>query len=233
MLGGSASGRDIAVEISKRANNVILSHRGEKQMCELPSNVAECDPLKGISPNGHAILEGGQQCSVDSIVFCTGYLYDLPFLDKSCGVQIKENRISPLYKQVFNINSPSMAFIGVPSIVCPFQMFTMQAEWITNVFEGKTILPEKATMLQDSNAEFQQSREAGIPVKYFHRLDKGTNLDYFKTIVNYGNVKPLSTVVEKMFIKVKEERETNLLNYRDREYVVINDREFQIMDKES
>lgn len=229
VLGGSASGRDIAVEISRCADKVLLSHRGDAGICELPKNVTEHQPIKMVDNDGKLILMDDERCSVDAIVFCTGYLYEFPFLHESCGITVKENRVSPLYKQMFNIHNPSMAFIGVPSIICPFHLFSMQARWIINVLTGASKLPSKKEMMKDSDEELRLSLEAGIPEKYFHRFDKGTNLDYFKVISTFGNVEPIKTVFEKMFVKVKQEREQNLLYYRDREYVVKNDNEFEII----
>lgn len=229
MLGGSASGRDIAVEISKCAEDVILSHRGERGLCELPKNVKEHPSIKMIDDDGSMVLMDDQRYHVDALLFCTGYLYDFPFLDESCGIRVEQNRVSPLYKQIFNVRKPSMAFIGVPSIVCPFHLFSMQARWILNVLDGTTKLPSEEDMLKDSEEEFQNSLQAGIPEKYFHRFDKGSNLDYFKVLSRVGRVTPIKTVLEKMFLKVKKERDQNLLSYRDKEYVIKNDKEFEII----
>jgi len=228
VLGGSASGRDIAVEISRCANEVLLCHRGELGMCELPSNVKERPSIKMIADDGSVVLNDATQCSVDGIVFCTGYLYDFPFLHESCGVKVERNRVSPLYKQMFNVNHPSMAFIGVPSIVCPFHLFSIQARWVMKVLEGTAILPSKEEMLKDCDEELRSRLEAGIPEKYFHRFDKGENLEYFATLSKVAELEPLKVVFEKMFLKVKQERERNLLYYREKEYVIKNDEEFEI-----
>ena len=228
VLGGSASGRDIAVEISQCAKDVLLSHRGEFGICELPSNVTEHPPIEMIADNGTVVLNSSQY-SVDAIVFCTGYLYNFPFLHESCGIKVERNRISPLYKHMFNANHPSMAFIGVPSIVCPFHLFSMQARWIIKVLEGADTLPSKDNMLKDCEKELRSRLRAGIPEKYFHRFDKGENLEYFKVISNLGKVESLKPVYEKMFLKVKQEREQNLLNYRDKEYITKSDEEFEII----
>jgi len=143
-------------------------------------------------------------------------------------VKVERNRVSPLYKQMFNVNHPSMAFIGVPSIVCPFQMFSIQARWVMKVLEGKAILPSKEEMLKDCDEELRSRLEAGIPEKYFHRFDKGENLEYFATLSKVAELEPLKVVFEKMFLKVKQERERNLLYYREKEYVIKNDEEFEI-----
>jgi len=84
-------------------------------------------------------------------------------------------------------------------------------------------------MLEDCDEELRSRLEAGIPEKYFHRFDKGENLDYFTSISNLAKVEPFKVVFEKMFLKVKQERERNLLYYRDQEYIVKNDEEFELV----
>lgn len=45
--------------------------------------------------------------------FITGYEFDHPFLDKSCGITKSGKYVLPLYQHVVNIMHPSMMFIGV------------------------------------------------------------------------------------------------------------------------
>jgi len=63
---------------------------------------------------------------IDVFLFCTGYKYSFPFLDKNCGIQVDNNYVTPLYKHFINIEHPSMCIIGIPTVVVPFPMFHMQ-----------------------------------------------------------------------------------------------------------
>lgn len=59
-------------------------------------------------------------------LYCTGYLYSYPFLSVDTGIHVTDNFIQPLYKQVFNIDHPTMAFVGVPTSASNFMMFDLQ-----------------------------------------------------------------------------------------------------------
>lgn len=57
-----------------------------------------------------------------------GYRYSYPFLSVDTGIHVTDNFIQPLYKQVFNIDHPTMAFVGVPTSASNFMMFDLQVE---------------------------------------------------------------------------------------------------------
>lgn len=57
----------------------------------------------------------------------SGYEFHLPFLDKSCGVNEEEKHIiRPLYKLLFNINHPTMGFIGFVKETLLFPLVDLQ-----------------------------------------------------------------------------------------------------------
>lgn len=227
VLGARSSGRDIAVEIASVARTVLLSHRTSPLECVMPANVTQKPSMKAIDDDGKVIFEDGSSSSSDAIVFCTGYQFEFPFLDESCNIQVQNSRVSPLYKQIFNINYPSMAFIGLPSIVCPNQLFSLQARWIFNVLSGRTSLPTSHNMLEDEKADLESKLSAGISEGYFHRFDEGKQWDYYKMVSDLGDVEPMKHVVKKLYMLVGKERSDNLLTYREVEYRVINDEDFE------
>lgn len=59
-------------------------------------------------------------------VILLGYKYSYPFLSVDSGIHIDDNFVQPLYKQIFNIEHPTMAFIGIPSSAPNFGMFDLQ-----------------------------------------------------------------------------------------------------------
>lgn len=58
--------------------------------------------------------------------FFIGYKYSYPFLSVDSGIHIEDNFVQPLYKQILNIEHPSLAFIGIPSSAPNFHMFDLQ-----------------------------------------------------------------------------------------------------------
>ena len=228
ILGARASGRDIALEVAKMAKAVVLSHRGNHGSALLPSNIQEKQSIRAIDDQGAVVFEDGSNAKADAIIYCTGYLYNFPFLDKSCGIEIENGRVSPLYKHLFNAYYPSMAIIGLPSIVCPFQLFSLQARWIANVWSGVVTLPTTEEMLEDNKNEFESKLTAGVEERHFHRFPKGLQWDYYKVISEFGKVEPMKNVVEKLYKIVAHERETNLLKYREAEYAVIDEDTYEV-----
>lgn len=58
--------------------------------------------------------------------FFSGYQYSYPFLGNDTGIKIDDNYVHPLYKQILNIERPSMAFIGIPTIAVHNRMYDLQ-----------------------------------------------------------------------------------------------------------
>jgi hypothetical protein len=58
--------------------------------------------------------DGSSENQVDIILFATGYDFSFPFLP-GFDVRIKNRRIRGLYQHVFDIEDPSLSFIGMVS----------------------------------------------------------------------------------------------------------------------
>lgn len=58
--------------------------------------------------------------------FFQGYNYSYPFLSVDTGIHVDDKFIEPLFKQIFNIDHPTMAFIGVPTAASNFLLFDLQ-----------------------------------------------------------------------------------------------------------
>lgn len=69
------------------------------------------------------------------IVFA-GYEFTFPFLADECGITIEDNIVKPLYKHVLNTTHPSMGFIGIPFLVCPFPLFDFQVSYSLSLGMG-------------------------------------------------------------------------------------------------
>lgn len=228
VLGARASGKDIALEIATVAKEVILSHKGDHLKTCLLGNLRECQSIKEINENGEIVFEDGSVSEADAILYCTGYLFDFPFLDEKCRIEVENGRVFPLYKHLFNAHYPSMSIMGLPSIICPFLLFSMQARWIINVLLGRVMLPTTNEMLEDYRQAYENNVNEGIPDRHFHRFSKGLQWEYYKFISTHGKVEPIKTVVEKLYKKVAHERERDLWHYRETEYIVTDNQTFEI-----
>lgn len=127
VLGAAASGLDISLEVATVANQVYLCHNKPPVRSSLPSNLAQVSGiLECISPHGF-LLRDGSKIQADFLLLCTGYDFSFPFLDDECGVTVVDRTVRPLFKHIVDTKHPSMAFLGIPTLVCPFPMFDMQA----------------------------------------------------------------------------------------------------------
>lgn len=155
IIGGGPSGIDLASVISKVANEVTLSiTKPKKQEDEdkirkqLPATVALKYNVKCFTANGADFVDGTHQ-NFTKIIYATGnlnnftfdrrklaiifsnprnagYNYSYPFLSVDSGIYVDDNFVEPLYKRVFNINNPTMAFIGAMRTVLTFNTYDIQ-----------------------------------------------------------------------------------------------------------
>ncbi|GAX11517.1 dimethylaniline monooxygenase [Fistulifera solaris] len=130
-IGGRASGSDIARELVTQGNaaHVYLSDSVCRQAQTTPNRVTIVPATTQFRPGGK--VQFGADCplepTVDTVMFCTGYDYDFPFVQSSL-VQADQRRVRPLYHQLWHAQYPNLAFIGLPHSVVPFPLFELQME---------------------------------------------------------------------------------------------------------
>ena len=94
-------------------------------------------------------FNGGQvEHDVDTIILCTGYTRNFPFLDEDILKTQRNGKYLPLYKEIFpNKRSESLAFVGMFSIPNSIAFTSeMQARYIAEVFLGNIQLPTPEVM---------------------------------------------------------------------------------------
>lgn len=81
------------------------------------------------------ILSDNSRIRADSLILCTGYIYEFPFLDESSGIVVDGNGkyIRSLYKHLVNIERPTMAIMNVVhpiinSLLSPAQVYLVTLE---------------------------------------------------------------------------------------------------------
>lgn len=185
VVGSKSSGTDMARELTQIARHVFVSDRNYKHEMDDSSSadsdggtaaaatarVSNLELLPGIShfeaPVGDdesviVFTDGQQLRGVDAILWCTGFLYEFPFIDAQTDPTLHApitvdggKRVRPLHLQLLCIEDPSLAFIGLPFSVVPFPLFYSQALFIAAVYSGQTTLPsrhEQYTLLDEREA---------------------------------------------------------------------------------
>ena len=91
----------------------------------LPENIIQVAGVVSTESNT-LILKDGSRIQAEVFIYCTGYEYAFPFLDETSGLTIEDNRVAPLYKHMVNVQHPSMAFMGLPTVVALFTVSHVQ-----------------------------------------------------------------------------------------------------------
>ncbi|XP_071453994.1 uncharacterized protein [Hetaerina americana] len=174
ILGSSFSANDISQDIAPIARKVTICDRSQRKILKgFPQNVSLAPAVMHAVDNGF-MLKGGIHCPADTLVYCTGYLYDFPFLSQQCKIEVVNgDLVRPLYKHLVNIEHPTMCFIGVPRLCIPFVLFDYQVQYYLKTLTGAIKLPTKAEMMQACSEN--------IPGKG-HILLHNAEWDYYKDL---------------------------------------------------
>lgn len=175
----------------------------------------------------------------------SGYKYSFPFLDVDSGITVDENYVQPLYKQVFNIEHPTMIFIGIPfttgttrlydlqvnfdSIYAFFKesilFFSNQVRFAMKFITGVKNLPSKVEMLEDMHIQTQKHCKKGYRKHHTHFLGPEQQ-EYFDQLVEESGVKNIPRVM----VKIHIDSRANMLNapsqFRKYKYTIIDDNTF-------
>ena len=153
VVGNSASGTDIASQVGEVSKHpLLMSQRSQNLMAftagykEIVPEIAEFLP-KSQGRRGVRFVDGRVEEDFDAILFATGYYYSFPFLSSLEPKFISTGeRVQHLYKQMFYIDDPTIAFLGLPSKIIPFRTVEAQAAVIARVWAGRLELPLKLEM---------------------------------------------------------------------------------------
>ena len=160
-IGGRASGADLAREISQHARRVFLSDTTCQQL-ENKGKVTWVPRTILVDSDGTIIFAHDcpiQPNNVNTIIFCSGYDYQFPFINaESSNLEFSappgERRVQPLVYQLWHATHPSVAFVGLPHSVVPFPLFELQVEAVVAQWTKEYKLPslEERIILAERDA---------------------------------------------------------------------------------
>ncbi|KAK1420134.1 hypothetical protein QVD17_21484 [Tagetes erecta] len=182
VIGSGPSGVDIAKEIAMVAKEVHMSSRSslvKLGKSDKFNNMWHHPEIKCISRDGLIIFQDGFSIYADTILHCTGYKIQVPFLNTNGIVRVEDKRIGPLYKHVFPPQlAPRLSFVGIPDQSFPFLIIECQSRWIAHTLSGKVSLPSEDEMLSEVVKRYEEMKEKGLPEKTTHQLR--FQLDYME-----------------------------------------------------
>ncbi|CAI5735302.1 unnamed protein product [Peronospora destructor] len=201
VIGRGPSGQDISLELARSgASEVIVATLDYDRNSVDPQDQRLLKPaIDRIAKDGSVVfLDGSTIAPPDEIMHCTGYLYttkdlfpsELLFPKAFVQPNVVSNNVAadllectangvavgPVYKQLFAIEDPTAAFVGLPFSNLPFLCFELQARWLARVFDGSVVLPSKEDMYEDFYAYLSTLKEG---VRKLHQLgDRHEGLFY-------------------------------------------------------
>ena len=92
----------------------------------------------------------------------------LNFIDEI--IDVTDNLVSPLYKDIIHPEHPTLAFIGIPYLIIPFPLFITQAAWFAAVLAGYHTLPARQAMKQEIAQKIASFQQKNIKPWHYHRL---------------------------------------------------------------
>lgn len=163
IIGNSASGIDISTQLLTVANGIVMSCVGEpmfKDVIEDSTEQVDRVVKYDFDNNRSVVTQSGKVVSgIDKILFCTGYLYEVPFL-KSYITGPKSlitdgSHLRYLYKQLFYIPDPSLILAGLPKSIIPFPFAEAQGQYVARILSGRLQLPSTKEMYADYEREVE------------------------------------------------------------------------------
>ncbi|XP_031329211.1 flavin-containing monooxygenase FMO GS-OX4-like isoform X2 [Photinus pyralis] len=201
IVGGSYSGQELCLKIAPVAKRVILSHRAPIMYIKFPDNLTEKTEVAEFTANGARFLDDTIE-NFDCILYCTGFHYVCPFVSKKCGLNVDNNWIRPLYKQIINVEYPTMHFIGLPYVACGIPLFDFQ--FSLAALEKKFNLPSKEEMIKELGRYMDARRAKGIPDFQAHKLGNAeAQTDYLQQLSDVSGIPPIRPVINKLYARIK------------------------------
>lgn len=228
VIGGNFSAVDVVQQTAKHAKRVIWSHHCKDQpdLAAFGPNVSQAPDVRKLTASGAEFINGSTE-AVATIIYCTGYEYKFPFLSVDCGVSTAESFVKPLYKHCLSINRPTLGFIGLPNLICPNQMFSLQARFCLQFITGRKKLPSKEQMLAECESDLKARWARGLPPRKAHLMGHDIQGEYYRDLAVTAGIKPLKPVIAKMHKFTNINRDRDFINFRRFKYFVIDDENFE------
>ena len=187
VVGSAASGLDIGTQISQVSQKPMLNSVRTSSPLKLgQENKEEVPPIAEYLVEDRAVRfeDGRIEKNIDAIIYCTGYLYSYPFFKTLDPPLVTTGRrVRGLYKQLFNITHPTLAFTALSQKIIPFPLSEGQGAAIAKVWSGKLDLPSEEEM-----ESWEEKRVAelgdGTP---FHVLGYPHDAEYINDLHDFVN----------------------------------------------
>ncbi len=190
IVGNAASGTDIASQIGTVCKNpLLMSQRSESILAYATGYKEDLPEIAEFLPNSHGtravrFVNGRVEEDIDAVLFATGYYYSFPFLSKLESRLISTGeRVQHIYRHLFYIDNPTIAFIGLPSKIIPFRTAQGQAAVVARVWADRLELPSILEMRKWEEDVVAKKGDG----RAFHVLSFPEDFDYHNELVDWAS----------------------------------------------
>ncbi|KAL7932822.1 FAD/NAD(P)-binding domain-containing protein [Trichoderma chlorosporum] len=164
VVGNGASGTDIALQISQvSTRQTMVSVRTATprprlvyMACEEVSEIEEFL----VSGRGVRFKDGRVETEIDAVIFCTGFLYDYPFLhDMQQTLITTGDGVHGLYQHIFCIDHPTLVFPALNVKTPPWPLSEAQAAVFSAVWSNNIQLPSAEAMREWADKLYEDEGE--------------------------------------------------------------------------
>ncbi|KAI5296019.1 hypothetical protein KEM52_006038, partial [Ascosphaera acerosa] len=189
IVGNSASGIDISAQVSQVCQLPILLSATSKS--DLPSRTVRqvTHPIikAFLNPDVYdraVIFEDGHiEEHLDAVIYCTGYLYSLPFLRDLAPPLITDGaRVHGLYEHLFSIEYPTLALLTLPQRIVPLPVAENQSAVLSRVWSGRLTLPPRDEMIAWESGQTIRNGDG----KAFHLLPFPADMQYLNRMYSWA-----------------------------------------------
>lgn len=188
IVGNGSSGSDILNQVSTVAQKIYHSVRDVEKVVNTTGYpqldiITTVPRIASVDWQKRAVaLENGDTIKdVDYLVYATGYLYSLPFVEPSLRADLlagpnksSAERIHHLWKQIFYVKDPTLAFSLLPQLIVPFPLAELQAALMVKAFNGDLQVPQQSD--DELDPELSKKQPA------YHSIPDFRDVDYYREL---------------------------------------------------
>ena len=169
-----------------------------------------------------AVFTDGQEVEIDSFVYCTGFVYDFPFLTPDI-VDVTNQRVTPLYKHMFHTFYNNLIFIGIPSTFSYFPQVHEQSKAAASFLNDDVQLPVPTEMLMEEERDYQYRLNLGLGTHQAHFMGvSDMQFKYNSDLAKQFGFQPFPKVMHKILADVSHHRSYDFANFRSRQYRILD-----------
>ncbi|CAB3225449.1 unnamed protein product [Arctia plantaginis] len=225
VVGAGPSGLDVAIQLVNVTSKLLHSHHFMYKLPEIYGNYLMKPDIKHFNTTGAVFVDGSTE-EFDIVILCTGYTFSFPFLNyQSAGVSATKKYVLPLHNQVVNINHPSMTFVGVSKYV-PGIVRDIQGQYSAALAAGYIKLPSQEDMFQQW---FDHAKDK--PLTDVNVVGNTIYADYLEGLLENTPIPQPPRILATLVANTSRDWYEDLLKFRDNQYTLISDNEYEKMYK--